>query len=251
MHTLSVVVMTLNEERKLPACLESVKDIADEIVVVDSHSTDRTVEISKAYGCRVILHAFEGFSRQKRFAISQAACEWILSLDADEFITPELSREIAALKQMEVIPFDGYWLPVALRYLGREMKRGKIGREKKLKLFCASKGEIPEVSVHEEIVVKGKAGVLKGKMIHDSYRDLTHHLEKINYYTTHAAEGYVRRGKRFPTIWVAFKFPVSFITYYIFKGGILEGYQGFIWSFLAAVYGSMKIAKTIEKYHPN
>jgi hypothetical protein len=94
--------------------------------------------------------------------------------------------------------------------------------------------------------VNGPVGMLKGKIIHYSYRDLSHHIQKTNTYTTQAAEGYIARGRRFSKAWVAFKFPVSFFVFYIIKLGILEGYPGFLWSFFAAFYGSMKVAKTIE-----
>ena len=247
MPKISIVIITKNEEKNIPRCLESVKELSDEILVVDDHSTDRTAEICRSSGCRVILHSFEGFSRQKQFAVDQAANDWIFSLDADEMITPELSKEIRNLFSQDEVPDAGYRIPFSLFYMGRILKHSGTGRESHLRLFDRRRGGFTDVTVHEGIEVKGPVKTLKGKIIHYSYRDLSHHLQKINTYTSDAAEGYFSKGKRFSKCRVAWKFPVGFFIFYILKGGILDGYPGFLWSFMAAFYGSVKIAKTIEK----
>ncbi len=247
MQTLSVVIIALNEADRISECIRSVKDIAGEIVVVDSGSTDGTTEVCRELGCSVLSHPFEGFSKQKQFAVDQAVCDWILSIDADEIVSPELSSEIVTILGRDQHPFNGYWIPLRFIYLGRQMKRGRLGHEVKLRLFRRGTGRLQQVSVHEDIVVEGPAGLLKGFLYHHSYRSISHHIEKINYYTDRAAEGNAAKGKRFGKWWVALKFPVSFFTFYFIKGGVLEGYPGFIWSFFAAFYGVLKISKTIEK----
>jgi len=246
MQHLSVVIITHNEEENIPHCIHSVKDLADEILVVDSFSTDRTVEICNSSGCKVISHPFEGYGQQKQFGVDQAANSWILSLDADEVVTDELKQEIRTLLQQEPVPHGGYQIPFSLFYMGRILRYSGTGNEFHLRLFDRTKGRFTVVKVHEGVEVNGPVGSLKGKIIHYSYRDLFHHLQKINTYTTQAAEGYTAQGRKFSKAWVAFKFPVSFFVFYIIKLGILDGYPGFLWSFFAALYGSVKVAKTIE-----
>ncbi|MGA2824094.1 MAG: glycosyltransferase family 2 protein [Bacteroidales bacterium] len=243
MQQLSVVIITYNEEENILRCVNSVKDLADEIVIVDSFSADRTVEICNSTGCKVFLHPFEGYGQQKQFGVDQAGNNWILSLDADEVVTNELKQEIRTLLQQEAIPHGGYNIPRSLFYMGRIFRHKETGI---LRLFDRTKGRFRFVKVHESVDMNGPVGTLKGKIIHYSYRDLSHHIQKTNTYTTQAAEGYVTRGRTFSKAWVAFKFPVSFFIFYIIKLGILEGYPGFLWSFFAAFYGSMKVAKTIE-----
>jgi glycosyltransferase involved in cell wall biosynthesis len=243
MARLSVVIITHNEEFNISRCLESVRDFADEIVVVDSLSGDKTVEICKAFGCRVIFHEFEGYGRQKQFAIEQAANDWIYSLDADEVLTDELKAEILGILASDKNSIGGYRVPEAFMYLGKILKHSVTYP---LRFFNRTKGRFTDALVHEEFIVEGVTGKLKGKMIHYSYRSLEHHLQKINHYTTQAAIKYSQNNKSFSKIWVVLKFPVNFFIFYFIRLGILDGYPGFMWSFLAAFYGSLKIAKTIE-----
>jgi len=246
MQQLSVVIITHNEEENIPRCIHSVKDLADEILVVDSFSADRTVEICNSSGCKVISNQFEGYGQQKQFGVEQAANKWILSLDADEVVTDELKQEIKTLMQKEPILHGGYYIPFSLFYMGKILRHSGTGNEFHLRLFDRTMGRFTEVKVHEGVEITGPVGTLKGKIIHYSYRDLFHHLQKINTYTTQAAEEYTTHGRKFSKAWVALKFPVSFFVFYILKLGMLDGYPGFLWSFFAAFYGSVKVAKTIE-----
>jgi glycosyltransferase involved in cell wall biosynthesis len=246
MQKLSVVIITHNEENNILRCIQSVKELADETLVVDSFSSDRTVEICTAAGCRVMQHPFEGYGQQKQFGVEEAANSWILSLDADEVISDELKQEIRSLLQGETIKCRGYRIPFSLSYMGKILRHSGTGGEYHLRLFNRLLGGFTMVKVHEGIEIKGETGTLKGKIIHYSYRDLGHHLQKINTYTTQAAEGYNARGRKFSRIWLVFKFPVAFFISYFLKLGILDGYPGFLYSFFAAFYGLMKVAKTIE-----
>jgi hypothetical protein len=157
-----------------------------------------------------------------------------------------LKQEIRILLQKETIPHGGYQIPFSLFYMGRILRYSGTGNEFHLRLFNRTKGRFRFVAVHESVEVTGQVGMLKGKIIHYSYRDLFHHLQKINTYTTQAAVGYFSGGRKFSKAWVVFKFPVSFFVFYIIRLGILDGYPGFLWSFFAAFYGSVKVAKTIE-----
>jgi glycosyltransferase involved in cell wall biosynthesis len=246
MAELSVVIITFNEEQNIARCLDSVKEIANEIVVVDSYSTDRTVEICKSFNCRVIMREFRGYSDQKQFASDQAVNDWVFILDADEEITPELRSEISGLFENESLTCAGYRIPRSLFYLGRILRFSGVGEKPVLRIYNRQNGRFNGAPVHEEIIADGVIGTLNNNMIHYSYRDLAHHIQKINSYTTHAAEGYSQKGKQFSKGWVAFKFPVNFINYYFLRGGFLDGYPGFMWSFLAAFYGLVKLAKTVE-----
>ena len=223
MQPLSVVIITLNEERNILRCLASARDVADEIIVVDSLSTDRTAEICRQEGCRVIERTFDGYGRQKQFATDQARNNWILSLDADECLTPELRDEIRNLDPDQIGGVNGFLIPRKLVYLGRVMRFSGTGNEKLLRLFNRKHAKFTDVPVHEMVVAEGKTGQLKGVLLHYSYKDLAHHLAKTNEYTTRAAEGNAVQNKRYSRLWVACKFPVSFITFYLFKGGILDG----------------------------
>jgi glycosyltransferase involved in cell wall biosynthesis len=248
MPKLSVVIITRNEERNILRCLESVEPMADEIVVVDSGSTDRTLQICRESGCKIFTREFDGYGSQKQFAVDQAFNDWVLSIDADEVLSEELTEEIKQLlaEPGTGITHPGYIIPFALHYMGRILRHGGVGHEHHLRLFNRTRGGFTLVPVHEGIELKGIAGALKGHIIHYSYHDIGHHLEKINTYTTQAANGYRKKGRTFSGIGCAFQFPASFISRYILKGGFLDGYPGFMWAFMAAVYATLKVAKTIE-----
>jgi glycosyltransferase involved in cell wall biosynthesis len=251
MNKLSVVIIAFNEEKNILKCLNSVRDIADEIVVIDSGSTDYTVQVCEEQGCRVFHREFDLHASQKQYAVNQAKYDWIFSIDADETISDKLKSEIKSLFPGEKIPEtnvqpvkSGYIIPIRLFYLGHRMKMS--GRSKTIRLFDRRKGGFPQVPIHEYVKVEGPAGNLKGEIIHHSYHDITNHIQKINSYTSFAAEGYRKANKSYSKFWVLLKFPVTFFIHYIIRGGILDGYPGFMWAFFAAFYTSVKIAKTIE-----
>lgn len=248
MPELSVVIITRNEERNILRCLDSVRQLASDVVVVDSGSTDRTLEICSANGCRVYNRTFEGYGTQKQFAVDQAKNDWILSLDADEVVSDELRRELqrftAVLETEEKDVFSGYYIPFMLHYLGRLVRYS--GACRNLRLFNRKAGRFTLVPVHETVEIDGKIGAMKGRIIHYSYRDISHHFEKINFYSSRAAGGYHRAGKKYNRCWPAFKFPITFIVFYFIRRGFLDGYPGFMWAFLAGVYTTLKVAKTIE-----
>lgn len=253
MPRISAVIITLNEEKNILRTLESIKPVADEIVVVDSMSADGTAAICRAFGCRVFQREFDGYGSQKQFAADIAANDWILSVDADEVLSEPLQREIISLSGGGETPapvsISGYHIPRSLCYMGRILRHGGAGGEKLLRLFDRRKGGFTRAAVHEEVIVAGATGSLKGALVHYSYRDIAHHIEKLNTYTSLAAVDYAGKGKHFSKLWPGLKFPISFFTFYILKGGFLDGYPGFMWSFMAGVYGTLKVAKAIELSH--
>jgi glycosyltransferase involved in cell wall biosynthesis len=246
MPPISAVIIAKNEEERIGPCLGSLKSFASEIVVIDSMSTDNTAAFCRERGCRVFHREFDGFGQQKQFAVDQAENDWVLSIDADEVVSPELQSELSQLKAAKSLPFDAYEIPFSLVYLGRVMKHSGLGREKHLRLFDRRKGNFTKTPVHEGIVTNGITGRLSNRILHYSYRDIRHHLEKINLYSSRAAEAYIQKGISFSRLAPALKFPASFISVYLVRGGFLDGYQGFLWSFFAALHASVKIAKTIE-----
>ncbi|MCK9218813.1 MAG: glycosyltransferase family 2 protein [Bacteroidales bacterium] len=253
MLSISVVIIVRNEEKVILRCLNSVQPFADEIVVVDSCSNDHTATICRDFGCKVFQREFDGFGSQKQFAVNQATHDWVFSIDADEVVTDELQQEILTIKKDFKPTAEktgnqdvGFRIPFSLCFMGHIMRYSGVGKEVHLRIFNRTHGRFTLVPVHEGIEVQGHVGLLKGKIIHYSYRNISHHLEKINGYTTQAAQGYFDQGKVYSKLWPALKFPASFLSFYVLKKGFMDGYPGFMWSFLAAVYATLKVAKTIE-----
>jgi glycosyltransferase involved in cell wall biosynthesis len=245
MAKLSVVIIARDEEEIIQRCLDSVRKVADDIVVIDSMSEDRTAEISRSFGCRVFPRIFDGYGSQKQFAVDQAENDWVLSVDADEVLTPELQDEIRVL-MTNPADYAGFEIPFTLFYMGRLLCHGGVGHERHLRLFNRKTGRFTTVPVHEGIIVTGKTGRLHGKIIHYSYRSISHQLQKINTYSTQGAQANLEKGRSFTRCWVMLKFPITFFTIYFLKGGIFDGYPGFMWAYTGALYSSLKVAKTIE-----
>lgn len=244
----SAVIITRDAERLLGEVLAALA-WCDETLVVDSGSTDGTLAIARAHGARVLHHAFEGFGPQKQFAAEQAAHDWVLAVDADEVVTPELARDIqAALAQVGAgtVPHVAFELPRSLVFLGRLMRHGGEHRTPQLRLFDRRHGRYTPALVHERIVVGGPVGRLQGVLLHDSYAGLDDYFDKFNRYTTAAAQMLAQRGTRIGAATVGLRFPATFLQQYFIRGHVLNGYQGFLWSLLAAMYPVVKYAKARE-----
>lgn len=246
MKKISANIITRNEEKNILRCVDSVKPFADEIIIVDSMSEDKTAAICRSLGCTVLTRQFDDYGHQKQFCTDMSSNDWILSIDADEVVTPGLAEEILKWKNAGENDVCGYEIPFTLSFMGQMLQHSGVGGESHLRLFNRKKGKFTKVPIHERIEITGNIGKFKNRIIHYSYRDITHHLEKINRYTSQAATGYKTQGKKYSKIWAAFKFPVTFFIFYIIKGGILDGWPGFMWSFMASVYTVVKMAKTIE-----
>jgi len=235
MARLSVVVITFNEAANLARCLESVA-FADEIIVVDSDSSDGTRDIARRYTERVFVRPFAGFGEQKQFAVDQAGGDWILSLDADEWLSEELQQNLQALLSGSV-PYDSYNIYRRNYYLGRPM-RYCGWYIPILRLFRRGKGHFNARLVHEEIEVAGESGLLAGDILHVPYRDVFHHLEKIQRYARLDAEEVRRRGRRFDglraPLHIVLRPAWKFIEKYILQQGFREGMHGLVLSMLAA-----------------
>jgi len=245
MPKLSVTIITFNEENNIRDCLESIK-WADEIIVVDSNSTDNTVSICREYTDRIIQRDWPGFLKQKQFAQEQANGEWILNLDADERLSPEACQEI----KQEIInanpAVDGFVFPRQSYYLGRWIKHGGWYPDAKLRLIRKGTGRWSGESLHEKLVCDGKVKRLKGRILHYVYRDITHQIETVDNFSRIAAEIWLKKDKRFKLFLLLTKPPLSFLTTYFWKGGILDKVPGFVISIITAYYVFLKYAKLWE-----
>jgi glycosyltransferase involved in cell wall biosynthesis len=231
---LSVVLITRNEAARIRRCLDSVR-WADEIVVVDQHSADATAAICREYGARVIARDMTaGFGEQKNFALAQATQPWVLSLDADEEVTPALRREIEAALA-EPGAFVGFRMPRLTSYLGRFIRHCGWYPRPVLRLFARGRARFTDALVHEEVVVDGPVGDLTADLLHRSYDSLAEHVRKLLLYTAYDARMLERRGARAGLWGLAVKPPATFVRKYVVQAGFREGWHGFVLSAMAAL----------------
>ncbi len=227
MPKLTVTIITKNEEQKIERCINSVRTIADEIVVVDSHSTDRTVEICKRLGAKVTLHDFDGYIEQKNFALTQASNELIFSIDADEALSDALKSSI--LKAKEQGNADGYTMNRLTNYCGQWIHHCGWYPDVKLRLF-SRKASWGGTNPHDKIVLPAGSKVLhlEGDLLHYSYDTLNDHIEQIKRFTEIGArEAYVK-GIRSSVLKIFVKTSVKFFRDYVLKLGFLDGFYGFV-----------------------
>jgi len=234
MQKISAVIITYNEEQNIERCLNSVKDIADEIVVVDSFSTDKTEEICKSFDVNFIKHAFEGHIEQKNWAITQASNPYVLSLDADEELDKTLKNSILEAKQNW--KFDGYSFNRLTNYCGKWIKHTGWYPDKKLRLWDSRKGEWKGQNPHDRYEMRKEAKIrhLKGDLLHYSYYTIHQHIEQVNKFTEIAANAAIQEGKRTNLFKILLHPLWKFIRDYFFKLGILDGYYGFVISIISS-----------------
>ena len=238
---LSVVIIVHNEEAHLGACLASVREIADEIIVLDDGSTDATVAVAKQHGARVELRPFDDFGRQKQAALDLATGRWILSIDADERVTPPLAREIARVIRRDDSA-DGYWLRRTMIYLGKRLRFGGAGSEWILRLARRERARFAPLPVHEHLIVDGRTARLVGALDHIKYRSLREHIETINRYTEAAAGRKREAGRRFSVTHVL-RIPWEMFSRLVLRLGLLDGRAGIIHAAMAAFYAFVQYAK--------
>lgn len=248
MPEISVVIITLNEERNIGRCLESVRGIADETVVVDSFSTDRTEEICGQFGVRFIRHPFGGYVEQKTYAIGQAAGDYILLLDADEALSERLRDSI--LKVKENWTHDGYSFNRLASYCGQWIRHGEWYPDRKLRLFNRRKAGVGGRNPHDTIEMKpgGTVKHLEGDLLHYTYHAVAEHIHQINRFTTIQAEDNFKRGRKPSWLQIIFAPPFKFLKSYILRLGFLDGYYGFLISRNSAYSTFLKHAKLKAMY---
>jgi glycosyltransferase involved in cell wall biosynthesis len=281
--TLSVVIITYNEEANLGRTLESVQPLVSngkgEVIVVDSGSTDRTVEVAKSFAARVFIEEWKGYAAQKNSAIDKAIGDWVLSLDADEEVDRDLQQalgdtvdgleRVAALQQAKAHDltvedarsdgeypintildggFSGLWVPRKNQFLGRWLRHGGFWPDPKLRFFRRGSGRFEDRAVHEDVRLDGKTGQIRyGSLIHHSYPTLSDYIEHMNRYSSLGAEMVVARGKvRFSVINIVARPLATFVYNYLFRLGFLDGREGLLLHLYHAAYVSWKYAKAWE-----
>ncbi|MBN2348946.1 MAG: glycosyltransferase family 2 protein [Bacteroidales bacterium] len=231
MVKITAIIPTGNEEENIEKAIQSVQFV-DEIIVVDSFSTDRTVEIAKKYTPRVIQHEYVNSATQKNWTIPQASHNWILLLDADERVTPELQEEIQELLQNE--PEEvAYWIYRKNYFMGRHLKHGGWNRDKVIRLFRKDKCGYEEKHVHAEIIANGKTGILKNKLIHNTYPGFDRYVAKVNRYSWWSARDYDKKIGKLSCYHFFVKPSFRFFKHYILQGGFRDGIPGLTVAFLA------------------
>jgi glycosyltransferase involved in cell wall biosynthesis len=241
---LSVTVITHNEEARLRACLESVA-WADEIVVVDSESTDKTEQIAREFTDRVWVRPWPGFAPQKNFALEQATGEWVLSIDADEQVTPELRAAIERVLA-GTDSTAGYSVPRRNVFWGAWVRHGGLYPDWQLRLFRRGRGHFAGDAVHESVQVEGAVARLAAPLLHHSYRDLEDFVRRSNRYSSLAAADWLRRGGRVRRTDLIFRPLGRFLSMYIIRLGFLDGWRGFVLAVLYADYVFLRMAKAWE-----
>ncbi len=247
---ISIALITLNEEANLARTLESVqplvRDGQGEIIVVDSGSTDRTLEIARAHGARVFSEPWKGFAAQKNSAMEKAAGDWVLQLDADEALEKELADEIDRELGNSGNRI-GFWIPRKNFFLGRWIKHGGFYPDPKLRLVRRGAGKFEEYGAHPTIKLNGPTSRLKHALIHDAYPTLRGYIDHMNSYSSFGAEVAIAKGHRgFNLLNIVVRPKLTFIYNYIFRLGFLDGREGFLLHLYHAAYVSWKYAKAWE-----
>lgn len=251
MPELTAIIITFNEEKKIGECLSSIMDVVDDVVIVDSFSTDKTKEICLSYNVRFFEHAFEGYIEQKNWAIKQAKYPHVLSLDADEALSEKLKATIIDVKANWT--HDGYKMNRLTNYCGKWIKHGGWYPDKKLRLIDSRKGEWGGTNPHDKFIMhnSGSIGYLKGDLLHYSYDSIEEHCKQTENFTTIAAKAHFQQGHK-ATFVKRYLSPIAkFITDYFFKCGFLDGFYGFRIASISANATFVKYNKLKQLYRAN
>lgn len=241
MNGISATIVTLNEARNLPRAMESLRCV-DEVVVVDSGSSDETCALAEGLGARVIVQPWLGYAGQKNFAAEAASHDWILSLDADEALSEVLEAEIVLWKQ-RVPGAAGYAMPRMAQYLGRWIRHSGWYPDKKVRLYDRRRAAWVGDYVHESVRVEGPTEELTGDLLHFTCGSISEHLRTLDRYTTLAAREIREKGRSAP-LWKLFVSPGwTFVRSYVFQRGFADGPQGLAIAWMAALYVYLKYAK--------
>ncbi len=244
---ISVFIITYNEADRIHRAIESVRDWVDEIIVVDSQSTDTTCKVAEQLGARVIVNKWPGYGPQKRFAESQCRNDWLLNIDADEELTPQLAQEIQALFAQGSPHMAGYYFRL-LDVLPGERHLSRFAHINTcLRLYNKHKGRFSKSTVHDSVIIhQGETGNLQHVAIHRSFRSLMHAVEKINSYSTAQAADMLQHGKHVSLLRLIIEFPVAFFKCYFLRLYVFRGIPGFSLAIIYAFGRFLRLAKTRE-----
>ncbi len=243
--SLSAILIARNEEIDLPACLESLKGLAIEIIVVLSEdTTDRTEAVAKSAGAKVVRRGFDDYARQRQHSLDLATGAWCLWIDPDERVSAPLAAEIRDILAMPLTA-SAFDIPFEVHFLGRRLRWGGLGSESHVRLFRRDHARFTGGALHERLEITGAVSKLRGTIIHRPYRDISDYLEKLDRYTTLAAEKRRAAGITFHS-WRHLLLPGEFILRAVLKLGILDGFAGMVWAGLSAFHSWLKYAKLKE-----
>ncbi len=238
---ITATIIAENEERKIARAIESLR-CCDEIIVLDSGSVDRTIELAANLGARVIEHPWKGYAEQKNWAAEQATHDWVLSIDADEALSEALEGEIWNVKKNGP-RYDAYTMPRLAQYMGRWILHSGWHPDRKVRLYHRSKARWVGDFVHESVRVEGRVGHLESNLLHFTCESLSEHLKTMDRYTTLAAEELVSRKTRVRLHHLILDPAWTFTRTYVFQGGFLDGLEGLTIAYMAALYTFLKYAK--------
>jgi len=240
----SVIIIAYNEGHRIGALLHSIQG-ADEVIVVDSNSTDNTAEVSRSFGAKVLQQPFLGFGQQKQFGADAAQNDWVFCLDADEVPSNSCWSSVRALCNTEPL-IKAWYMKRHLVFMNRAFKYGRESSDMQLRFFDrrSAKWSIPEV--HEKVEYEGTTGTLAGTVAHTSYDSIADYFGKFNRYTSLAADDLKKQGKSRSAFMKMLGVPINFFKFYILQLNILNGYPGFCWSLFSSVYTLVKYSKAAE-----
>lgn len=238
---ISATIITLNEEDNIARAIESLR-CCDEVVVVDSGSQDRTMEIAAKLGARIVESPWRGYAGQKNFAAEKASYDWILSIDGDEALSEALEGEIWQIKKSGP-KFDAYTMPRMAQYLGRWILHSGWYPDRKVRLYDRRRAQWAGDFVHESVNVSGSIGHLDYNLLHFTCDSISSHLKRMERYTTLAAQDLVARGKKVTLADLLLDPPWTFLKTYVFQAGFLDGIEGLTIAYMAAFYNFVKYAK--------
>ena len=241
MQKISVFIITFNEEKIIAKCLEKLS-FANEIIVIDSGSTDKTEDICKKFNVKFIYNKFENFGIQKQFALQQTRNNWVLSIDADEVLSDELINEIINFDDS----FGGYNIPRTHVFLNKIFKYGSENRKPILRFFDKTKGHFELSKIHETIVVNSNIGNFTNEMLHYTVADLASAVRKNVNYAILSGEFASEKGRKSSIFKTIIKIPYEFIRVYLVQLNFMNGYQGFVWSVMSSFGSFLKFAKLYE-----
>ncbi len=252
MRPLSVAIITYNEESNIERCLSSVAGLADEIVVVDSFSTDRTRDICEKYNVTFVQHRFEGYIEQKNFALAQTTHDFVLLLDADEALSPQLFNTVSAQKEND-FPYVAYSMNRCTNYCGKFIRHGLWYPDRKLRLFNKQYGRWGGINPHDKIELQAAYTVkwLKGDLFHYSYNSVEEHAAQNERFSTISADALYRQGKKNGLVKLMFSPLWAFLNGYLFRLGFLDGYAGWVVAVKTAQLTYLKYRKLQLRYFAN
>jgi len=241
---ISAVIITKNEERNIERCLQSLQGVVDEVIVVDSFSTDNTESICQKCNVQFIKHIFEGHIEQKNYAMQQANLPFVLSLDADEVLSSTLKQSIQKIKSKS-FPADAYKFNRLNNYCGKWIKHGGWYPDTKIRLWNKNKGCWSGTNPHDKVIMQKNTKIvhLKGNLLHYTYNSISEHIQQMEKFSTIAAEQLKKNGKKTTLPLILLKSNWKFIRDYFFKAGFLDGYYGFIICKINAMTTFLKYVK--------